>query len=347
MKRILLIIVSVLFFFSFLVSRALAQYDIPSIPSLIPGFEEQISVHVNPENPGPNQNVSISLEAFGTDLNRATISWLLNNKVSQSGVGIITYNFNTGKIGSVSDITILILPVNGIKITKRVVINPGNIDLVWEADSYVPPFYNGKKLHQPEGNLTFVALPNLVLNGVRISPQNLIYTWSQDDEILGDRSGYGKNTLTVSGDVLNHPVNISVKANSIKNEVVGEGAISVGSVNPQVLLYENNPLYGVLFNNALRDQFALKETEFKLSAYPYYFSTNSPSSSSLKYQWAINNSSINTLSANQNSVVFRKPDGIVEGQSLISTDVLSNLTFLQEAANNLMISFGLSNNVTF
>src|SRR5581483_7862352 len=102
---------------------------------------------INPQNPAPNQPVTISLEAFGTDLNRADISWMVNGAVQKNGIGATSFNFTAGKAGSLYVIDIIILPVNGTKVTKEVTISPASVDIAWEASSYAPPFYEGKRLY--------------------------------------------------------------------------------------------------------------------------------------------------------------------------------------------------------
>lgn len=343
----ILIILFVLALFSVVRAQNLSDYNNPSLPSLIPGLEEQIDVNVSPTNPAPNQPVTITLEAFGTDLNRANISWLINGAVKQNGVGQTQFSFVTGKAGSASDVTIYIVPVNGQRITKELRISPASVDIVWEAPgSYVPPFYKGKKLYPPEGNLTFVALPNLVLNGASIDPKSLVYKWSINNSVVADRSGYGKNVLTVTGDILNQPFSIDVEASSVKNGVVGSGSIYVSSYQPLMMLYENSPLYGILFNQQLANEFNLKNQEVNISAYPYYFTLSYPTDSSINYSWAINGGQI-FLPQHQNTVAFRQPEGVSEGQTSVAVNGVNQIHFLQSASGNVLVNYSNRPNVSF
>ncbi|HZS43236.1 MAG TPA: hypothetical protein VFA52_03410 [Candidatus Paceibacterota bacterium] len=316
------------------------DYNSPSLPSLIPGLEEQINIKVNPENPAPSQLVNLSLEAFGTDLNRADISWLVNGVVQKNGVGATSFEFTTGAAGSLSAVQVIILPVNGTRITKTVNISPASVDIVWEANSYVPPFYEGKRLYPPQGTLTFVALPNFVSNGVTVDPNTLVYKWRLNNSVLGDKSGYGKRTLTVTGDILNQPINVSVEASLVKNNISGSGAISVASQNPQVLLYEDSPLNGILFNKILDSQFDLTASEVTFGAFPFYFSATSPTDKTINYAWYLNNSAM-ALDPHQSEVVFRKPDN-QNGQSAISVSATVPSSILQSASTNIIVNF--SNN---
>ncbi len=348
--RPLLLVLLIGFFSLFAFSRAQTtnqtDYSGPSLPSLIPGLEEQIDVNLSPKNPAPNQPVNISLSGFGTDLNRATISWIVNGTVQKTGFGVTTFVYTAGSAGSVANISVVIVPVNGNRVTKEIAIAPASVDIVWETSSYTPPFYKGKRLYPPQETLTFVALPNLVSNGVAVDPNALVYKWSLNNSIVGDKSGFGKRTFSVTGDILNQPISVSVDVSLVKNNISGSGAVTVAPENPQVLFYEDSPLLGILFNHSLLNQFNLTGAEVTLAAYPYYFSARSPSDISVNYTWAINDSAL-SLSPHQNNVVFRKPDG-ADGQSKVGVAAVNPKNFLQSAANTLMINFQKNNqNVSF
>ncbi len=91
-------------------------------------------------------------------------------------------------------------PLMVTSVTKDIPITPEDLDIIWQANSYVPPFYEGKALFPPVGTVSFVAMPGFIdSNGNPVNPKKLIYTWSQDTTVLGDKSGYGKNVLTVQG----------------------------------------------------------------------------------------------------------------------------------------------------
>ena len=71
-----------------------------SIPSQIPEIQEQISVTVEPKIPAPFQNVKITLEAYGTNLDQANITWTINGTLTKSGKGEIILELQAPKAGS-------------------------------------------------------------------------------------------------------------------------------------------------------------------------------------------------------------------------------------------------------
>lgn len=122
-----------------LLSRAEMQIEVQ---------EGEIEVKTNPSNPQPYQNVTITLSSYATDLNKAIISWQGESGTLISGIGKTSYSFTAGGPNTTTIFSINIKPTGSMStITKRVVIAPSEIEIMWEAvDGYTPPFYKGKSL---------------------------------------------------------------------------------------------------------------------------------------------------------------------------------------------------------
>ncbi len=117
----------------------------------------------------------------------------------------------------------------------------------------------------------------------------------------------------------------------------GEGVMLL-QVNPtKVLAYENNPLYGVMFNQAIVDRYKLKSKEIRMDAYPYHFSAGGKTSTNLTYAWAINDTPI-PVPAEKNSAVFRNSNNVT-GASKISVSAENSTHLLQQAALNSNVNF--------
>ena len=128
-----------------------------------PSFGEVVLFDVSPENPRPNQIVTIDIESFSIDLDRAdSITWLINNEVVSRGAGIKQMQFETGKLGSHSVIDVVVRGTSMGAITESITIAPTEVDLIWEADSYTPPFYSGKALPASDADITIVAISQFV-----------------------------------------------------------------------------------------------------------------------------------------------------------------------------------------
>ncbi len=309
-KIIFTILTAVFVFFSFgLVAHA---------QSLIPQTPDDTQFFVRPENPRPNELVGISIENYAKDLDVLDITWSLNGVVQQKGVGLKTFQFTTKGLGSVS-----IVKISASDFSKEITIRPVGLGLFWQTNNYTPPFYKGKSLYTYQSRAQVVAIPSFVTSsGTTLDPKTLIYKWSTNGSVLGKDSGYGKNVLSTGGWVLAKPVTISVTATSADGNFKAENSISLGGSVPQVLVYENHPLYGVLYNTAIPSAFTLNSKEISFFVAPYFFNTNKRDNSLLAYKWKMNGRSIPNQT-NPYSLVLRTPDGQGEtsvGLSIQKTD---------------------------
>jgi hypothetical protein len=317
-----------------------AQTVDPTFDPLQSGeIQQQVQSSIVPENPLPGQDVTISLTAYGSDINTANISWSVNGTVIQKGTGLDQFSFTAGKNGEAKNVVATILFENLPVITKTFTITPQEVSILYEADSYTPPFYKGKGLYGLEGTVTFVAIPNIVSStGIKLNPNNLIYKWTIDGTVLGSKSGYGKNSLSYTGSILGKDVFVMVDVTSPDKTTTGKGIMLLSVEKPEVLLYEKNPLYGILFNKELSSNgISLSEREVTIEAIPFSTSASNANSNNLSYSWLINSSKI-PVPTNQNYVTFRNATG-QKGSSLVSVLVNNTDHFLQQMQNSLSIKF--------
>jgi hypothetical protein len=296
-----------------------------------------LTLTMTPEYPKPKDPISLHLESFTTDLNRATISWYVNGSLRSQGVGLTTYETTAGAEGSRTTIRALAQTTNGRRYEKSITINPGYVDLLWEAKSYTPPFYKGKALFPAQGEVTIVAMPYLVESGVRLGAKSLVYTWRVNDELQQSGSGFGKDSLKVVGGVISRPIEVRVTVASKTGRTTGEGRVVISPQTPQVIFYEESPLYGPLYHHALESAVTLKREELWLKAAPYYFSTIVPQdTSSVDFVWSLNNQKI---TAQREDTLILRHDGSSSGRSNISLRTTSPTHILQLTDSHISVFF--------
>lgn len=298
-------------------------------------FSNELGVNIIPNYPRPNQTVFINLTLYTGDLNSADITWYKNNKEVLSGKGETRYSFKAGNVGEETNIEVKIKLANSVSFSKSFTLNPASVDIVWEANSYVPPFYKGKALHPRQGSLKVVATPEFVKNGRRISAQNLIYEWSNGLDVYQSQSGYGKSTVILNGSLLGRTEEIKVLVTDPVNNLVAESFVAIKPVDSEIIFYENNPYYGQIFDSAVTNTFDLATDEIQILAAPYYFTKES--FGGLKYEWQLNGQTIPNLSDSR-TAIFRKPEN-KGGKSVISLRVKNVNRILQQADNKLTMSF--------
>ena len=303
----------------------------------------EINVSMLPENPGPNQPVSISLTSFATDINNANITWKIDGKTQKQGIGEKAFSFTAGAMGKETRIDITAVTAEGETINKTVVINPSTVDLIWQSDGFVPPFYKGKSLFSHQDRVTVIALPHITSGGGELSAKNLVYKWKNNDNVMEASSGYGKNSYTFDASLISRPVDIEVDITSPDTGDTAVTDITLSPIDPSIVFYQKNPLYGIEFQKALTGTVFLDSSkEITVTAMPFYFGAVSPSSSNLTYTWSINGSPVNNTSSQ--TEVFRQKEG-TSGASNISLSIENSSKILQSASESFNLLFGATNNV--
>lgn len=326
------------FLFSFFV------FPLHSSAQFIEGFgEADVIVDMIPANPSPNQRVTISLDSYAANLDAANITWTVNGKNVLTGYGKKQFVTTTGKLGARTVVQITIEAVTG-TVVKTLEIIPSSVDMIWQTNTYTPPFFKGRPLYSPESNVTFIALPHIIRSGNEISSKNLIYKWSNNGTVMADRSGYGQDSLTMYASILPRPLDIQVEVSDPVSGATASGEVALSSQQPFVLIYKNDPLYGVQYEKALQGAFPLDGVELSVVAVPYYFSTDVKNGPSMIYDWKINGFPIND-GVNGAYKVFRRV-GDTSGTSNISVNVSQSSTIFQTAKNNFFINFQDTSNQT-
>lgn len=316
-----------------------------------PAFAEtsDFSVEATPESPKSFENTTLKLKSFTIDLNRAGISWTVNGKTALSGIGKTSFNFQTGKAGTSYTIDISVKDsVLGI-LTKRLSFQVGEVDILWEAtDSYVPPFYKGKALPASQGTVRLVAAPNVFSGGKKLSPDELVYRWKRNGKYrdLNNQSGYGKKSVTISGDLIKNGETIEVEASSLNNNSTGGGQISFSYENPFIVFYEDRPAEGILFNSSIGGEFNLPNKESTLVAVPYFFSAKARDSKAISYSWRVGSESVKSDDNNRSRLTLREEGGTA-GSENISLAITHVSRVLQEAVSGLIVNFGNGGGANF
>ncbi|MBI5742875.1 MAG: hypothetical protein HZA25_03480 [Candidatus Niyogibacteria bacterium] len=262
-----------------LAALALSQFD-------------NFTLKVTPGNPGPNQAVKAEVVSYNMDVNSAAIVWKVNDKIVASGIGVKKIDLTTGVAGSITRIQVEITSASGGKISQSSTLVTGDIDLLWHADAYTPPYYFGKGLLATKSAVTITAIPHLYKNGQKLSADSLIYEWRLDDWNLGEKSGYNKQALTFVADGFSihreHLVEVTI---SDRNRTVSAGkSLTLAPSNVEdVPIYQNNPLSGPLYNKALPAISLPPGTDTQLIAIPFNFAL--AGLESLDYLWNVNGQS--------------------------------------------------------
>lgn len=263
-----------------------------------------MDLSISPAYPGAYTDVTVTATSYSADLNRATLTWQIDGKPAESGVGLRSITVETGDLGVKKTVVVLVRP-SGESSTFRdeITITPTEVDLVAESNSYIPPTYRGKALFTPGSAVRITALPVFIDGtGKIVPPEKLVYTWQRNFVGVPNASGYGKRTFELPRLKNTAIENISVMVSSLDGELRKERSITVKSTPPKLLFYEDRPLLGTWYNQALGNTVDLKESEITLRGEPFGIVS---SVSSTIFEWLVSGEPTEGSPENARLLTFR------------------------------------------
>jgi hypothetical protein len=302
----------------------------------IPTSIDGIQISISPEIPNPGQKVVVSVESFSTDINAASIVWIVDGKTITKGIGVKDFTVTAPPLGKSMVVQAAMKTVEGREVKKEIKIKTGGVDLIWESDGYVPPFYKGRTFYAYENPVHITAMPHLAgSNGAEIDPKALLYKWTVNDKVIQDQSGYGRQSLTIQDEDLPRELDIKVEVSTSDGLGKASARINLTPGNPSISFYEEDPLYGVFYNKAILDRVNLLNQEVSIRAVPFTF--NIFSGKPLTFNWSVNGLARTDLSTNESITLRTKGDN--EGTSNISLSIRNENSILQGAERAFNVSF--------
>jgi len=321
---------SILFFVLFLSVFSFAQAQ------GIPGVTEPVTIKVSPQFPKPNTTITVSTQSFSTDLNRATITWISGGKVIKQGIGATSTTLPSGKAGVLTSVEVSVATADIGTISQSVSWRPADVILAWKTDGYIPPFYMGKALESYGSSFRVTAIPEFFTSsGNRIDPKTLVYTWKKNGTIDPNQSGFGKDSFTsTQASYVRGGDDINVEVSNNDGSIVAGKTITLSPGIPEIVFYEESPLYGVMYEKALNRSVNLELEEIIILAEPFNVSTNN-AFAGLSLDWNINNAPVSNFK-DKNKITLRKA-GEIGGESVISLFIQHQTKILQGGQASITI----------
>jgi hypothetical protein len=204
-----------------------------------------------------------------------------------------------------------------------------SVDIVWQADTYTPLFYKGKALWS---NQSIIAITAIVSN--TNSPQNYYYKWIRNNVVLGSLSGIGRDTVYLHDSILGKQQKYKIQIFNDNGGLIDENEIFIQPTRPSIVVYEDNPLYGIMFHREVGSSYTLGGREVTFVTFPLFYSIANRFSN-VKYEWRSGAGAVETM----NSVTYRTPAG-ASGSSPVSIKASHADEILQVAKKDFMIKFG-------
>ena len=296
-----------------------------------------VSVSLFPTSPGPNQQVTITVNTYSFSLQTAEIDWTVDGGKTVGGIGYSKYTITTKKLGSPTVVTVTITPIGSLPVVQTITVVPSSVDILWQAtDSVVPPFYRGKALVTSESKVKFVAIPQVLDgDGSLIPTSGFLYEWRDEYNPDDAHSGFGKNVFTTAMDYINPTRNIGVDISGRDGTVAASSDVALDPSDPKLVWYAGSPLYGTLYNHALTEDYTVKDSDASLVVFPYYFSPGNPTSSQISYTWSLNGNTLSTP-ATPNTLFLHRSNA-EQGDALVNVSMLNTTKLFQELQSSLTL----------
>jgi hypothetical protein len=296
-----------------------------------------IFFNLAPKDPGPNENTTITLSSYSSNLDTVLISWSVDGKIVSSGIGKKFFSFQSPDTGKEINVSAVISLPDG-EITKSTTIRPAFMTLLWQADdSYVPPFYRGKALPTTGSAVKIVALPEIKNGSGVVDSANMTYSWKKDYTNDANGSGYGKNAFTYINDYLDDGNTISVSASTVDQKFSSKASIDVAMIEPKIMFYKNDAKLGTLWENAILDGHIVTGSEV-LEAAPYYISPANIRVPTLTFNWFINDYQIAVESYRKTRLPVAVQPG-TSGTSIIRLEIESTDKIFASSKKEIGVQF--------
>ena len=303
-------------------------------PSVAFAKLDLVSITTNPQTPGPNEDVTVSVQSYVTNLNAAKIIWYVDKEPIKEGIGEKTFQTRTKSIGQSVVIEVVIIGTNGEQYNKKLVLTPIEVDMLWEADTYVPPFYKGKALPTYKSIVKVTAIPRF--NSLTSDPANYYYKWTVN-RTQGVGEGLGHNSAPIGVGWPNSSIPVTVDVSLAASGGSGSATTFLPITDPTILFYEQAPLLGALFAHALKGSVTAEGNEYKIRAVPYFFSNDDLNGGQIVYSWRKN---AQPVASESNPDLFTLgKDSKAAQATTISLFAQNRKRVLQQANEHVIVNF--------
>lgn len=298
-----------------------------------------VSLSITPEHPAPGNTVRITAQSSSIDLRVYDLAWYANGKKIAGGAGLLETDVVAGLLGSEMNVEAVVSSAGVETASAQAIIRPVEIDLLWESDSYVPAFYRGRALPSAGTGLHMEALVRFKRPNGSFVPQNeILYTWRKNGYVIQSISGRGKSYASIGSPPLFGGDVISVDVESLDGDFAGSASVRVPSVEPELMLYENHPLFGIMYHRALGAQTFAPQTEMTFAAVPYFAEAGSPDDGRLTYAWRVNGNAVVNDPARGSEITINAENS--SGLALIQLALSSVSNFFLSRSGSWAISLG-------
>lgn len=324
---------------------ALAQTNLSSLlSSATSNTPPDLGITVSPQTPGPDSIVSLSLASSALDLADSSITWYQNGRVIDQGTGVTTTTLTTGSLGSHLSISVSVTASDGTLTQAQATIFPTEVDLLFDGNTYVPPFYDGRAL--PSAGTTIRAQAEVFFkrsDGTLVPPSQIRYTWKEGGVVVGTASGTGKSSALLPAPPLYGNTDLEVDASSLDGTFSGSAVTTIPAAPVQIILYQDHPLFGIVYNSAISANASMSQSQVTFAAVPYFAQVRSPNDANLTYTWSVNGSNVAASAQDPSEITVNSQNS--SGRATLAVGITHATNIFLSAQGSWSIAFGSAGNI--
>ena len=307
---------------------ALASAAVVPVPRI------SVALGASPSYQRPYESVLIRASA-SVPRGTYTYRWETNGTDAGEGIDRDTLRVVAGGAGSKTVVTVTLIDGSGSVVGEaEYTIQPADIDILWEGETYVPPFYDGRRLVTSGGLIRIEALPEFIVNGKSVEKGDLIYTWNTDGTELKNQSGYGRYALRIGTTRFKNATTVTVTAQTADGTVAAKKTAVIAHVTPRVVVYEERALAGTAMNRATGGTVTFEGDEMTFRAVPFF--TSVPQL--LTFTWLLDNKPLEVAGDDASIATFRRT-GSGDGTARIAVTAEKEGSLFEKASAVFNLSF--------
>ncbi len=283
--------------------------DMQQQSSIVPAA---VSLSANPESPDPGATTTVTARTPLFDASSARFDWYQDGKLQKnaSGIGRRVFSYVAGGVGTVAAMKVEVQSSDGKTGSATLSIRPAELTLIWNAESFVPAWYQGKVLATPNAVVRVAAIPNIITGRSAIPNDTLIYRWSVDDteNIL---VGVGERVMRFrTAQFPNAAHRVTLIVEDIAGTIRKSSYTFITPQSPKVLTYRVSPLGGIETRSSLTTATVAAGSVLDVKAEPFFFPVLSRKN--LSFDWQLGVARPETPTEDPSTLTIRAT-GVAEG----------------------------------
>lgn len=209
-----------------------------------------MSFTLSNNNPKVGDDVTITLFSSSSNIEKNKIVWAVNENLELEGVGEKEFTVNIATT-SPTIVTVTTDDLDGRVATREITIEPADIDLIWETSGFSPFFYDGKTYPSVGSDIIIQAFPEIYSTGQKIPLEMLYFTWTYNNKIIEDQSGWSKNSLRVTSadQTRTNIINLTITDPDKEVSYLTKSLV-IPNRGPEFLFYDADEIAGLFYPKA-------------------------------------------------------------------------------------------------